>query len=768
MNEKFKIHLQGTADTRQWAAANGILGKLEGSADRFVDTLRAGVGIDLGGRLVSGLASLPGIFADTLKAGFDFNVSLHDSEIAISNVVQKFMGLNAEAGKNEAAKAMAQIIELEPKAAGTLQDLTSGFIASLAAAQAAGVSIEENIELVGLFANGLANAAIPAEQLVQEMRAVFSGNLGPDAAFGAGVLGLKNEDIRKAKEAGNLYQLLKERIGTLGVAGDSASVAMSSLGSAISKAQGILAKPLFQNAIQGVKDFTAVLDNPEVIKALTDIGVGIGGIVDMGTTLGRWAMANAEGIKVLTSSLVDAMIAMTGTRAGVEVLKNWYDGVKAKQMAADGPSRVASASPTLTVANQAGSGAASAGSVSMARSGGSGSGATTEDSFALALEKSRAALGDQTSQLMVLEEEYRLIVESMDKATTMALEGMDAAQLINAAFENQTGEPWSGEMLENLKAAAAKAAEIKTLKEQIDQQAIQENERLRKEAADTARANAEVKADEAKVALALDAEKAEIAITAAKAAGQDAVAKQLEDQQRINELARGYREELKLSASEAQALAEQRVTSERELSDRNEADPGGGGDSDLDRLIERAKESERRRKDRFKYSIANPGQEVSSIDQIKNNTIFEGGFYNNRGGGKATASRPDSSLTTGGPLTDGGGLAGLRDLQRNRFSSTSRLSDSSPLTPGGGLADFKANSGAVNTAGKGGADAVNLGPNGAASQAKGAADAMARLGTQITARDAATAAELSRLKGLVSELERRIAQNAQITANNRT
>jgi hypothetical protein len=742
MNEKFKIHLQGTADTRQWAAANGILGKLEGSADRFVDTLRAGVGIDLGGRLVSGLASLPGIFADTLKAGFDFNVSLHDSEIAISNVVQKFMGLNAEAGKNEAAKAMAQIIELEPKAAGTLQDLTSGFIASLAAAQAAGVSIEENIELVGLFANGLANAAIPAEQLVQEMRAVFSGNLGPDAAFGAGVLGLKNEDIRKAKEAGNLYQLLKERIGTLGVAGDSASVAMSSLGSAISKAQGILAKPLFEKAVQGAKDLTVALDNPEVIKALTDLGIGIGKIVDTGTGLASWAVQNAEGIKQLVYWIHEGMKSVTGLGGAMAMLGLLSDTApKAPQPTAPTPAPTPTAPATPT--------ASPATAIDASTSGTSTATATAKketDDLKTSLEKARAATGDQAAELRVLQVEYEKLVKTLDEASPAALKGLSGENLIKAIESDSQSGKWSTELLETLKEAAAKATEIKTLKEQIDQQAIQENERLRKAAADTARANAEVKADEAKVALALDAEKAEIAITAAKAAGQDAVAKQLEDQQRINELARGYREELKLSASEAQALAEQRVTSERQLSDRNEADSGGGGGSDMDALIERAKASAKRRTELDGWA---PGSGLKGLKDMQ-----AGPFAAN-------------SLVTQSPLTAGGGLAGLKKMQEGRFAAN-MLTAQSPLTPGGGLADFKANSGAVNTAVKGGEGGVNLGPNGAASQAKGAADAMARLGTQITARDAATAAELSRLKGLVSELERRIAQNAQITANNRT
>ena len=67
MAENWKIHLQGTADTKEWAAANGLLGKLSRSADDFVESIRAGVGIDLGGKLVNRLASLPRLFSDMVE-----------------------------------------------------------------------------------------------------------------------------------------------------------------------------------------------------------------------------------------------------------------------------------------------------------------------------------------------------------------------------------------------------------------------------------------------------------------------------------------------------------------------------------------------------------------------------------------------------------------------------------------------------------------------------------------------------------------------------
>ncbi|WP_009960156.1 hypothetical protein [Verrucomicrobium spinosum] len=101
-------------------------------------------------------------------------------------MLAKFQGLNKEAAKQEAAKAMAAINRIEPETAAGLNDLVQGLLATAASAQSAGVSTEENIELVGMFANALANTAIPAEQLSQELVAGFrrpsgtSGNADPE------------------------------------------------------------------------------------------------------------------------------------------------------------------------------------------------------------------------------------------------------------------------------------------------------------------------------------------------------------------------------------------------------------------------------------------------------------------------------------------------------------------------------------------------------------------------------------------------------------
>lgn len=265
---------------------------LDGSqADATISRVTGGVG-----RLGAALGAL-GVTAfgvGFLKRGLDFNRTMNDSEAAIAKVLAQFQGLNDEAAKGEAAKAMAQLVALEPKAAGTLNTLVDGFLATLAASQSAGISVAQNIDLVGRFANALANANIPTEQLAQEMRSILTANIGADSTL-AKVLGITTETARAALESGRMYDFLVQKIGKLGEAGDTAAVAFSSLESALDKAAGALAAPLFEQVLAGAKDFTVVVE--DLTPQLERLGGGIGQLVvwakdaaaaftDFGTAIG--------------------------------------------------------------------------------------------------------------------------------------------------------------------------------------------------------------------------------------------------------------------------------------------------------------------------------------------------------------------------------------------------------------------------------------------------------------------------------------------------
>ena len=201
--------------------------------------------------------------AKAVYHGLEFNYELNNASVGISNVIGQFQGLNKEASKDAAAAALARIVELEPKTAGTLQDLVQGFMATIAASQSAGLSINENITLISKFANVMSNIGMPTGQLPQELRSILSGDITNDSMV-AKVLQISNEDVAQWKAAGTLFEELSNKVGKISDAGDSAQVALTSLKSVVDQALGNMTKPLFDELVQSGKDLTEWLKSAEV------------------------------------------------------------------------------------------------------------------------------------------------------------------------------------------------------------------------------------------------------------------------------------------------------------------------------------------------------------------------------------------------------------------------------------------------------------------------------------------------------------------------
>jgi len=243
---------------------------IDGSAaSRTLGSLQNGIG-GLHGALV-GLGAI-GIFTKVIKDGFEFNQTMHDGELAVAAIIQQFGNLDEAAAKQVAAGAMQKIIDLEPKVAGSLSDLVKGFSSTAAAAAGVGISVDQNIDLVGKFANALGKLEAPIDQVGQELRSILTGNIGADSQL-AKTLGITNEMVSAAKDAGQLYELLNSKIGKLGDAGDNAATRFSSLSSAIDKASGALAAGLFDQALDGSVQLTESIN--QNISAFRDLGTGI-------------------------------------------------------------------------------------------------------------------------------------------------------------------------------------------------------------------------------------------------------------------------------------------------------------------------------------------------------------------------------------------------------------------------------------------------------------------------------------------------------------
>lgn len=325
------------ADTAQFdSAINGLSGKVNKASSQMASSFG-----NVGASISRSLASLGAVagFSMLIKRGFEFNKLMGDSEAGIASVLAQFQGLNDEAAKQEAGKAMQQLIELEPQAAGTMTTLVQGFMATLAASQAAGLSVEQNIDLVGKFSNALAKIGVPAEQLAQEMRSIVTGNIGADSSL-AKSLNITNEMVKSATAAGTLYETLTGKIGKLGDAGDSAAVTFSTLSSAIDTATGSFTKGLFDEAIGSAKDLTsAVNENKDAFVAL---GKAVGDVVS----------GVSKGIKVLAenaSAMIDLMAALKlKMETGLSFEETWSVVKKSKEGTSTQPDTTAKPKPPTT------------------------------------------------------------------------------------------------------------------------------------------------------------------------------------------------------------------------------------------------------------------------------------------------------------------------------------------------------------------------------------------------------------------------------------
>lgn len=208
-----------------------------------------------------------------IKRGLDFNQTMYDGEKAVAAIIQQFQGLDAAAANTAATKAMRQLVELEPKVAGSLSDIVKGFVATAAVSAGVGITVEQNIDLVGRFANALAKMNLPIEQVGQELRSILTGNITQDSTI-AKALSIDNATVEKLRTTGKLYDYLVANIGRLGAAGDNAATSFSSLESAVDQVAGAFTKELFGEAITSAKDLTDKLN--ESREGFLEFGAAVG------------------------------------------------------------------------------------------------------------------------------------------------------------------------------------------------------------------------------------------------------------------------------------------------------------------------------------------------------------------------------------------------------------------------------------------------------------------------------------------------------------
>ena len=282
----------------------------------FLGSVKAGVGIDIGGRLVAGIQELNNALKSAGMAGVMFRSKIEDLTVSYRTLLGSSELANMRIA--ELAKfAAATPFELPGigKANKILETLTKGALSGM-----------DGMKLVG---DAAAVADAPIEDLAMSIGRVYdalqSGRSAGEAMRRLQELGLvsgetrnKIEALQAAGEKGPaVWNVAKEALsryaGEMDARAQTMSGRMSTLRDAWNAAMGEMMAGATGAASGGAKDLADALAKPETIQALREMGVQIRQITESLAKMAVWAAENADKIKEVVTvvmSLAKAMIAV--------------------------------------------------------------------------------------------------------------------------------------------------------------------------------------------------------------------------------------------------------------------------------------------------------------------------------------------------------------------------------------------------------------------------------------------------------------------------
>lgn len=326
-----KIEIHVGAHTQQAKdAINSFTALLQTGANKWAEAFRTGIGVQAMQSMVNQLNKIPQALENATKRGIGFNRNVEDATLGIAAVLRQFDKVGEFKTFNDAMRSAEAAIEsLKIKAVespASFQELVRAFQATAGAATAARIPLQKQVDLVVLMSQALAGIGIRGEQIVQESRALLTGNITEDAAA-AKMLEITKEQIVSAKEAGRLFEFLTERMSAFSEAGkvgaQNFSQRLSALGDTIDQVLGKLTKPIFETLKRTFNELAVAVSNPAFSEGLSALAARVDSIVAAGAALARFSVEHVEALALALQglALIVGGSAIGGVIAGLLGLK---------------------------------------------------------------------------------------------------------------------------------------------------------------------------------------------------------------------------------------------------------------------------------------------------------------------------------------------------------------------------------------------------------------------------------------------------------------
>ena len=275
-------------------------------------------------------------FRDLVSYGIEYQKTIENTRIGMAGILSSVAEIRDASGKvlqgqekwNAALQVSQRIIsQLQQenlKTTATFEELLETYRALLGPGMAAGLNVEQIMKLTTVGVNAVKALGLEGRQLVQELRDLVQGGIQPSSSTLATALGITDEDIKRWKEAGTLFQNLMERLRGFQMAANELQGTLSGLLSNLTDIVGQVMQegtsPLFvaikeeinslieklaivkRNAHGAIESITP---RPEVIERLRQISREVVNIARAGAQLGKTAWEH----RVLLEEVLKLIVA---------------------------------------------------------------------------------------------------------------------------------------------------------------------------------------------------------------------------------------------------------------------------------------------------------------------------------------------------------------------------------------------------------------------------------------------------------------------------
>lgn len=287
-------------------------------------------------RIIQLATALGAAFA--IKAGIDFNRTMETAELGIASLITAQAQLRDRSGnllEGTNALTAAQAIAADQmralriagiQTAATTEELVAGFQQAVGVGLRWGLTLEQIRKITIGITQAAGALGVPMNQLNEEIRDLLAGNINARNTRVATALGISNEDIRNARETGQLAEFVLGRLKAFNVAGAATAQTwagvLSNIREAFSLFMGDALKPAFESVKLALNTALAEafdLDNATISQKFAQIVAvaqkvfgGIGDVLAKGIAMGVNAAKEFNEWLVENRATVDEILKAFG------------------------------------------------------------------------------------------------------------------------------------------------------------------------------------------------------------------------------------------------------------------------------------------------------------------------------------------------------------------------------------------------------------------------------------------------------------------------